>query len=90
MAVGDVGGGSDSSERVKRREGLQRGVDLILRDEAFVEVCLDDSRRYGVDPDLVGGEFDGEVVGERVQAGFWIGCVRRSGSAVRGRRRCAR
>ena len=35
--VGDVGGGADASQGMKRRERRQRGVDLVLGDKPFVE-----------------------------------------------------
>ena len=35
--VGDVGRGADSSQGMKRREGVKRRVDLVLGDKPLVE-----------------------------------------------------
>src|SRR6516164_6546139 len=42
--VGDVGGGADSPQWMKRRESVKRGVDLVLRDEPLESGGLDDGR----------------------------------------------
>src|SRR3954467_4887484 len=39
--VGDVGGGADSSQGMKRCEGVKRGVDLVLGDKPLQSGGLD-------------------------------------------------
>src|SRR5215469_14809913 len=47
--VGHIGGGADSSQGMKRRESIERGVDLVLRDEPLESGGLDDGRYHRVD-----------------------------------------
>src|SRR6516165_373287 len=81
--VGDVGGGADSSQWMKRRESVKRGVDLVLRDPPLESGGLDGGRCHRVDADLVPGKLDGQVMGERMQPGFLHRVPRRRGQTDR-------
>ena len=54
---------------VEALEALECLVGLLRWDESLVDGRGDDGGCYGVDADLLAGEFDGQVVGEGVQAG---------------------
>src|SRR6516165_5338310 len=81
--VGDVGGGADSSQWMKRRESVKRGVDLVFRDPPLESGGLDGGRCHRVDADLVPGKLDGQVMGERMQPGFLHRVPRRRGQTDR-------
>src|SRR6516165_6892438 len=56
--VSDVGRGADSSQWMKRRESVKRGVDLVLRDPPLESGGLDGGRCHRADADLVPGKLD--------------------------------
>src|SRR5204863_3989978 len=68
--VGQVAGGADPAERVEAVEAVQRLVQLVLGDEPLVQRGGNDGGGDCVDPDAVGGQLDGQVVGQRVQPGL--------------------
>src|SRR3954464_9993470 len=65
--VGDRGGDvlrrAYPAQRVEAVEAGQRGLELVLGDEAFIQRGRDDGRCHGVDPDLVRGKLHGQVAG---------------------------
>src|SRR6185437_6400337 len=76
---GDVAGGADTAERVEAVEAVQGVVELVLGDEPLIQRGGDDGGGDRVDPDVVGGQFDREVLGQRVQPGLGEGVPRRRG-----------
>src|SRR5215469_2586214 len=77
--VGQVAGGTDAAERVEAVEAVQGLVELVLRDETLVDRGRD--HRWGdrVDPDVVGGQLDGQDRGKRVQPALAHRVPRRRG-----------
>src|SRR4051812_21433751 len=64
---GDVAGGTHAAQRVKGVKAGQRLVDLVLRDESFVQRGLHHGRGYRVYANLVLGQFDGQIPGQRME-----------------------
>src|SRR5436190_21252548 len=65
--VGQVAGGAGPAERVQAVEAVQGLHELVGRYEPLVDRGGDYGRCDRVDPDVVGAELDGQVVGQRVQ-----------------------
>src|SRR5204862_7974766 len=68
--VGQVAGGADPAQRVEAVEAVQGLVELVLGDEPLVQRGGHDGGGDRVDPDLVRGQLDGQVAGQRVQPGL--------------------
>jgi hypothetical protein len=61
---------ANPAERMESIEAVQRLLDLLLGNESLVEGRDDDCQRNRVDADLVGRQFDCQVVGQGVQSGL--------------------